>query len=428
MKIITTGLHSIYDQYSNDENRLTHALLHTISSSKWLLTKFLKEVASIEKQIPIARMTYEITTQKIPFSYGDSNPEESDSVPDAWIIDQSSKLGLVIEVKDKKNAIRLNQLRNHANKIIKYKKPYLLMITPDFTKPEKVERLRDDIELKALKPVWCSWNDIYLWLTGLESKNLHHKDKEVFLIKSMIDFLERRKEVLGFQGIKFQNDNFNVSEAKTILNAEMEELQPFVKNVYKSLGRRRPAISTFSKESVWDCFGNDKGFTADLHLTFSIHESWHDISITVPNSAKKSWKRLKTVFSEDYEKQLYIILKNLRNKVPHLFIEFNQRHFIAQKIGIKDGYMEFNIDTVGRPFRRKNSPVKEYPMWITAIRNAVMNKEGINGQVMFKARYYLKERECKSKETKVIDKSQFIITAQATVKAFKPLYDFLKEK
>lgn len=420
MKIITAGLHSIYDQYSNDENRLTHALLHTIGSSRWLLSKFLKEVVSIDKKIPISSMTYEITTQKKPFSYGDNKPEEVGSVPDAWIIDQNSKLGLVIEVKDKKKALKISQLQNHVKQVRDFKKRYLLIITPDLSKPKKVKIFQDNY-VNTLKVEWRSWDNIYRWLAGLTSKNLHLKEKEKFLVKSMIDFLERRKEVLGFQGIKFQNNSFNVSEAKTILNAEMEELQPFVKKVYKSLGRRRPAISTFSKESVWDCFGNDKGFTADLHLTFDIHESLHNISITVPNSAKKPWHRLKTIFSGDYEKQLYAILKNLRDKVPHLFIEFNQRHFIAQRIGIKDGYMEFNIDTVGSPFRRNNSPVKEYPMWITAIKNAVLDKKGINGQVMFKARFYLKE-------TKGIDKPQFIYTAKDTIKAFKPLYDFLKEK
>lgn len=110
MKIIKDGLHSLYDQYSNEENRLTHALLHTIGSSQWLFSRFLKNLVGVN--VPLAGGTYEISTQKVPFSHGDNNPETVESVPDAWIIDGSSKLGIAVEVKDRKNALSLSQLRH----------------------------------------------------------------------------------------------------------------------------------------------------------------------------------------------------------------------------------------------------------------------------------------------------------------------------
>ena len=64
-----TKLHPLYDQYSNDENRLTHALLHTIGSSNWILAGFLKNIVGI-KQLSLSG-TFEISTQKIPLSHGD---------------------------------------------------------------------------------------------------------------------------------------------------------------------------------------------------------------------------------------------------------------------------------------------------------------------------------------------------------------------
>ena len=73
MKINQDGLHPLYDQYSNDENRLTHALLHTISSSKWLFSRFLKNLVGVNG--PLGNETYEISTQKVPFSHGDKKPE-----------------------------------------------------------------------------------------------------------------------------------------------------------------------------------------------------------------------------------------------------------------------------------------------------------------------------------------------------------------
>ncbi|MBW1702411.1 MAG: hypothetical protein JRJ11_12120 [Deltaproteobacteria bacterium] len=418
MKIIKSGLHPLYEQYSNQENRLTHALLHTIGSSELLLSKFLRKLVRVN--FPIAGETYEITTQKVPFSHGDTEQKQVESIPDAWIVDKSSKLGIVIEVKDKKNNLRLSQLRRHTNKIRNYKHPYLLVITPDLKKPDKIYEFERK-EGKYLKIVWLSWDEIYRWLRKLSISMKSKRSKETFLVASLQEYLERRREVLGFQGIYFPT-GFNVLEAKFILNAEMEELEPTVKKMkYKELCERRPAITTFSQESVWDCFGIKEGFTKDLHVTLGINEKSHDISITVPNSAKQAWSRLKKVFSDEVEKdRLFSILESLRNKVPHLFVEFNQRHFIAQKKGMRDGYMEFDIDTLGAPFMKKNSKAKKFPMWWSVIEEAIMNKKRINGQVMFKSKFYFDE-------TKGIEKPKFIKTAENTIEALKPLYDFLKE-
>jgi hypothetical protein len=171
---------------------------------------------------------------------------------------------------------------------------------------------------------------------------------------------------------------------------------------------------------MWDCFGSSKGFTSDLHITLNITQNYHDISITVPNSAKKRWKRLQEIFKyPGYEQELFSILGKLRKKVPHLFIEFNQRHFVAQKFGIRDGFMEFNIDTFGSPFREKKSKTKEFPIWRDAIESAIRKKKGINGQVMFRSRFFLNQ-------TKRIETPKFIETAKKTVASFKPLYEFLR--
>jgi len=116
MKIRKHRLNCIYDQYSNQENRLTHALLHTVGSSRWLFSKFLKDIVRVS-ELP-ARENYEISTQKVPFfSHGDREAGEIESIPDAWIVDMNGNLGVAIEVKDKKNSLRLNQLRGHADRI-----------------------------------------------------------------------------------------------------------------------------------------------------------------------------------------------------------------------------------------------------------------------------------------------------------------------
>ena len=74
---------------------------------------------------------------------------------------------------------------------------------------------------------------------------------------------------------------------------------------------------------------------------------------------------------------------------------------------------------MGKPFREKNSKTKEFPIWMDAISAAVKKKSNVNGQFMFKARFYLKE-------TSGIEKPEFIGKAKKAFEAYKPLYDFLK--
>ena len=416
MKINKDRLHPLYDQYSNDENRLTHALLHTIGSSSLLLSRFLKNIIGISYNL--SGGIFEISTQKIPNTHGDNDQAKVESIPDAWIINKQKGIGIAIEVKDIKNNIRISQLTKHATRIQNYKKQYLLVITPDLKRPVKIYALKRK-EQKKLNVVWCSWDEIYRWLSKLQKSKLSKLKKEEFLLKSMQEYLDRRREVLGFQGIKFEN-GFDVNEAKIILNAEMEELEQFVKKTFKDLVLRRPAITTFSLESVWDCFGVKDGFTSDLHLTIGIKETYHDISIVVPNASRNPWKRLKKIFSDPKEEEnLFLILEDLRKQVPHLYIEFIQRHFIGYKIAVRDGFMEFNIDTIDRKFKNKKTKAKEFPIWRHAIKSAILNKSKINGQIMFKARFFYND-------TKDIDKPGFIKTTEKTIKAFKPLYKFIR--
>jgi hypothetical protein len=81
--------------------------------------------------------------------------------------------------------------------------------------------------------------------------------------------------------------------------------------------------------------------------------------------------------------------------------------------------MEFDIDTIGEPFTQNNSKVKVFPIWKSALKEAIINKKKINAQVKLSARFYYEE-------TKDIKTDKFIGTVQKTVEAYKPLYDFLK--
>ena len=118
MKIITDKLTPLFDQYRNNENRLTHALLHTIGGSERILRLFLKKVIGLKGKMGVLEV--EVSTQKRPFSHEETDPDKVDSVPDAWVITPDSKLGIVIEVKDVKNNVRFGQLRSHIKRLEGY--------------------------------------------------------------------------------------------------------------------------------------------------------------------------------------------------------------------------------------------------------------------------------------------------------------------
>ena len=415
MKVDNSKLNPIYEQYSNEENRLTHAILHTIGSSNWIFTSFLNKVVGIK---PFRKSgIFEISTQKVPLGHGDSDSDKVESIPDAWIINESPNLGIAIEVKDRKNNIRISQLKSHTNRISGYDHAYLLVITPDLQTPDKIIRLQKK-NFTNLQIKWKSWDEIYGWLKHLLNKP-SKTSKDKFLLTSMIEYLERRREVLGFQGIKFSK-GFNVDEAKEILKSEMEELHPYVKGIYKELVARRGGIPTTSVMGVWDSFGDAEGFTNDIHITIGINEDAHNILLVVPNSSKKSWNRLKEIFSnEKYRGELMSILARYRKNVPHLYIEFVQRHFINRRIGIHDGHLFFDLEVMGKPFMKKNSKTKQSSIWFQALYEAIINKRNLNGQVAFYTKFFLNE-------TKGIDKPEFINTMKSTLKNLKPLYDYLK--
>jgi len=419
LKIVTNRLTPLFDQYSNQENRLPHALMHTLAGSEKLFKQFLRKNLDISSGL-IGR-EFQISTQKRPFSQEDIDIRKVDSVPDGWIVESQQGIGILIEVKDVKNGVRLSQLRSNIKRLSGYESPYLLVITPDLSLPSKIESLIDEIN-DSISIVWKSWNEIYLLFRNLYESDFQKQSKESYILNAMLEYLECRREILGFQGIRFRGD-YDVEEAKKILIAEMEALEETVHELFPRLTGRRGAITTaFSKSSVWDCFGAPEGFTSDVHVTVSLGEQYHDISLTVPHGARHRWKRLKKIFSDDnLEVSLLNILEHLRKQVPDLFLEFIQRHFLYQRKSYRDAFLEFHIDTVGTPFKNNRSKVKEFPIWYSTIREAVAGKSSMNAQIMFKIRYYYSD-------TPNIENEKFMDSVIHAIKSLKPLYEFLTEE
>lgn len=72
----------------------------------------------------------------------------------------------------------------------------------------------------------------------------------------------------------------------------METLRPEVQHSYPALTGGRGNLFA-SQGAMWDCFGVEPKFTADLHLTLSVRPEDCRIGLIVPDAAKvgRAWLR-----------------------------------------------------------------------------------------------------------------------------------------
>ena len=413
-KMVTSELPNLFDQYSQYENRVTNALLQTLATSPRLARSFLKEFIGIQFNPRRERLI--LTAQKRPGAHGDragtpGNQSEWDSVPDGWLVCEERGWAVVMESKVDRGKLRLDQLRGHLRGAAPYPRKYLLVLTPDEKSPREVRTLADH----RPRVYWHPWSKVHSWTTrALRSQN--DREASGHLLRSLKEFLEMDEMLSGFQGIDFR-DGYDTRRAKAILKSLMEKIRPGILRLYPELSGGRGGITTFGRV-VWDCFGVEPKFTDDLHLTLGIKETETEISLTVPNAATHRWRRLRKIVDDPVlDGKFKHILAGLRKDVPELWIRLDQRHFIAQRRGVYDAELNFNVDTAN--FLRTSGSVKRFPLWFTVAREAVVMKRGINLQIMFQARF----RHDKGRK---IRSPRFAETALRTIKSFKPLYSLLR--
>jgi hypothetical protein len=79
-------LRNIFDQYSQPENRVTHALMTALNEDRKLLALFLRELVKVKPPCNAHKLT--MLEQQYP---GEQEPSEEDlerrGIPDGWIFD-----------------------------------------------------------------------------------------------------------------------------------------------------------------------------------------------------------------------------------------------------------------------------------------------------------------------------------------------------
>lgn len=407
---IESQLNNIFDQYSLPENRVTNTFLHTLTQNESLLKTFLLRYFDIKlnKQAKIV-----ISAQKHPFSTGDieERPQEMKSIPDGWIVIDEDR-AIVFETKIKEGKIRYDQLESHVKQIRHFANKYLCVITPD----EEFKKV--NINNTCVK--WLSWRQAY----ELIAKHSDTKSElaRYFTLQAK-EFIAMKNDIIGFSGINYSSNEYNSLEAKAILKSLLREIAPKVKRIFPKLQHEKPTVSershpyTVHHRSIWSCLSEEKVFMLGLHLTFWLHETHFGVGITIPNRADKYWKRLKKICKDNDEFNNFTNkIIDLRNKVPHLYVEFLQRHFRGRTDAIVDGIIEIDVDTIKGNSKQR---IRQNALWYDVIRSLVKNKKHFNGQMMIRARYFYEDFQ----ESKTEKFKETIINGIAN---FKGIYDFLQ--
>src|SRR5258706_12151558 len=82
------NLRNLFDQYSQPENRVTHALMTALDQDRKVLGRFLRELVKVRAPINPRRLI--VLEQRFP---GEDEPSEEDDlerrgIPDGWVFDK----------------------------------------------------------------------------------------------------------------------------------------------------------------------------------------------------------------------------------------------------------------------------------------------------------------------------------------------------
>lgn len=376
-------MRNIFDQYEQQENRVTHALFSSLNEDPKLLVKFLKEV--VQCPPPRARRLI-VEEQRLP---GEAESDEAEAerrgLPDAWIHDGENWCVLV----ESKVAAPLNlgQLARHRAMAERrgFDSIHILVITARDAKgplPRHVQA--------------ATWSEIYVWLQGQRSGSGWARRAAQYLEVAearMVDSGYLKEGTLTkFPGFTFGAEQpYSYTEAKRLLRLAIEELRRRrdLQRVVEMdpTGEGRPAITGKVSDSVWDFIPLKRArsaaaFTEYPHLTLSIRADGVRVMVTIPHAIATRFRRNLTALGEDgffsvvqkVEKNLRPVLRKAPGAAP--WITAVQRHYPSQRSSpINDAWMEFDLRTAARPrSRRSQIAVKLQPEWLQAAYGALARK------------------------------------------------------
>lgn len=370
-------LRNVFDQYSQPENRLTHALYCALLHDPTLVRPFLAWVG-VDDVPPADELR--IVQQSIP-GLAVEQSEGDDGLPDLCIFTDDG-WGVFFEMKAQ-SKLTAGQLARHAKtaKRFGFENPIMAAIT--------VEPAAVTLAQACLSK---QWREIYGWLAASAPKSFWIDELvryfEIFEEKAIDNEYEIRGTITMFNGLQFDDKRpYLYREAKRLLRLLGDELQarPDLEadvGIDPNGGRRSAITNDGNGAYVWDFIplkiasGHD--FIRFPHLTMSLRPNLSAAAITIPNGIAGGFRsRLKKagldefmLLIEQIHDRLLPVLK--RSKGSKASVYATQRHYKSQRSTPQiDGRLEADLRTC---IQGGKSAVKYQPQWIEAIYNVLIHK------------------------------------------------------
>lgn len=378
-------MRNVFDQYSQPENRLTHALAVALHADPKLIRPFLRRVAKVSGPIP---RRLRVTEQSVPGEVpADEDEKRATGLPDACIYDEGETWALIIESKVASRLTR-DQLDRHVATLKRrdFKTVKVLALTvgdPRASLPNDAVARR--------------WSEVYAWLRRERTSTWAQRAADFMEIAEVrwsggVYLMEGT--LTEFAGYKFSPDNpFGYKEAKRIQRLAMDELRKF-KLLEKTLGADlstpgRSAITGSKTASVWDYIPLEdarKGepFTRTPHLTHGMNSEEVDVMLTFPNGVRTDIRRNIVDLGEEgfleavleVERKLRPVLRRVPGSQP--LFRAVQRHFHSQRAKpTLDALVRFDLRTaLPKGSGRAASRVQSQPIWLSSVYQALAHRRG----------------------------------------------------
>jgi hypothetical protein len=379
-------LRNLFDQYSQPENRVTHALMTALDRDRTLLRSFLKQLVKVKP--PRRTSSLLVLEQQYP---GEAEPKEEElerrGIPDGWIYDEDAGWCVFIETKVLAS-LRAAQVGSHRRTALqrgfRFAKPVVIVPRLSITLPNDVTVLE--------------WRHVYVWLRQHAAESEWAARTAEYLEIAEAKLIENQQFVEGtltkFAGFPFDFEHpYTYLEGKRLLRLVREELRSR-SDLKKVLGMNpvvagRPAITGSRSDAVWDFLSLSSAadasqFTKYPHLTIGILAQAAEAMVTIPNSVNTRMRRSIRELGEDGFQEL--TAKVVANLKPLLrahpgaspwFRGVQRRYPTQRSAAIMDARIDFDLRTA---VPSSGSP-KTQPAWLSAAHRAFSDKQGSNYQI-----------------------------------------------
>lgn len=385
-------MRNVFDQYTQPENRLSHALATALAEDDRLLRVFVRWSGCAS---PGRKERLQVVEQQVPGEIEDGS-DESRGLPDIAI---SGDDGFCLLVESKIAAhVSPGQLQRHLRTAERagYPGAHVLVLATDVEPAVPLSNV-----------VARSWPELYTMMLAERSRSEWAQRLIEYMEVAEVDLSQngylREGTLTQFSGIPFDHDTpYRYDQAKRLLRLMLNELRS--RRDLRDLGvladgDGRPAITGARGQSVWDLLrlsvAGSGPFTKHPHLTLSLHPEHLGVMVTLPNGAagryRRHLRRMGSSALQDLVGELSAGIERSTRGIdgvrPVMYVV--QRHFTSQRAkGIEDARLSFDLRTA---LPARQGKIRLQPEWIQTVFEVVDSKQsnlqvGIGAEIPYESK------------------------------------------